>query len=551
MKHRRQNVQSTGVAPEERVADSGRDRHEVNHRSTRGSTEQSLGYSAFLFSSSSNAADLLPLHPSPETIFALWQVYLENVDPLVKLFHTPSVQKQVLRASYNPRNSSPALQALMFSVYYAATLSTRSPKQQTDLEEDRSVLLGRYRFGVEQALARAGFLSAQDLTVLQAFVLYLICTRRDSRVADVWALTSLAIRIATRMGLHQDRDGTASTLPHYEIEMRRRLWWQILVLDIRTAEDSGTDPSLYEHMFCTNLPSNVNDADVDPDMGAPPTELGGRTEMLFSIVRFEMSFAARRILCSQHFCHHNSYPLLDAGEKLAFIDDLERRLKQKHLKSCDLNIPLCFLTVSCTILGILKLKLVALLRSQPISTPHSQTTKDILFTTSLNILESFQALKSDEKVQRWVWLFQDYVEWDAMAYLLDSICERIRGTEVDRAWSAVNAVFKSRQGLRLEGSRETRWQHLEKVRLKAIEIYGRMLIEETRRAGVAEYDGLVGGLSLPDMPASTNNNYMEADRLPSMEIVDPVHTSADVAGWRDPFHDLPTDPNQSCSTFWL
>ncbi|KAK6845968.1 C6 transcription factor [Apiospora arundinis] len=40
--------------------------------------------------SSHNAVDLSTLHPEPIQIFRLWQIYLDNVDPLLKVTHTPT-----------------------------------------------------------------------------------------------------------------------------------------------------------------------------------------------------------------------------------------------------------------------------------------------------------------------------------------------------------------------------------------------------------------------------------------------------------------------------
>jgi hypothetical protein len=45
-------------------------------------------------------------------------------------------------------------------------------------------------------------------------------------------LTGLAIRIAHSLGLH--RDGTNFDVSPFDTEMRRRCWWQICVLDVRT-----------------------------------------------------------------------------------------------------------------------------------------------------------------------------------------------------------------------------------------------------------------------------------------------------------------------------
>jgi hypothetical protein len=441
-----------------------------------------LTSSCFLFAWSSLATNLQNLHPTPERIFSLWQTYLENVDPLLKIFHVPTVQKQIVKASHALDKIGPAHEALLFSIYYAAITSMRCPRSPAKPQEDRNALLAKYRFGTEQALARADFLANQDLSVLQALVLYLICIRRDNKAPYCWTLTSLAIRIAIRLGLHRDQDQTTSTLSQHETELRRRLWWQIHILDVRTALDGGTDPSLYEHMFNVFLPSNVNDADLEASMGDPPTEIRGRTEMLLSLVRFETSSAVRRILFSEHFCKYNSYPLLNAGGKIEFINGLEQRLEDRYLQFCDVNIPVCLLAVSSVRLVMKTLKLVTILNCQRNFSSLPRTTKDSLFTTSIEILEYADMLKSDQNLQRWSWLFQNYVEWDALICVLYNICERVRGEDVDRAWSAVGAIFASRHDSILDKSKELRWHQVDKMRLGAIAIYHRALIEESRDA---------------------------------------------------------------------
>src|SRR5256885_14620041 len=95
---------------------------------------------------------------------------------------------------------------------------------------------------------------------------------------------------------------------------------------------------------CSTLlyPSNVNDSDLDPTMGALPTETRGRTEMLFSLVRFEINLALRKIVFSKHFRKPNSYPLIEARDKLKFIEGLQHRLEETYLEFCETNIPVCF-----------------------------------------------------------------------------------------------------------------------------------------------------------------------------------------------------------------
>ena len=104
--------------------------------------------SSFVFGFSSVLLDLRALHPPVERIFLLWQVYLDNVDPLIKMIHTPSVQRQILQASKKTADIPPALEVLMFAIYYAAVISIQGAERcEQDLGEDRKLLLERHVIG--------------------------------------------------------------------------------------------------------------------------------------------------------------------------------------------------------------------------------------------------------------------------------------------------------------------------------------------------------------------------------------------------------------------
>ncbi|KZM22842.1 sequence-specific DNA binding RNA polymerase II transcription factor [Ascochyta rabiei] len=57
--------------------------------------------SRLLFGSPKAATGLRHLHPQPTEAFKLWQVYLDNINPLVKLFHAPTVQQTIAEANGN------------------------------------------------------------------------------------------------------------------------------------------------------------------------------------------------------------------------------------------------------------------------------------------------------------------------------------------------------------------------------------------------------------------------------------------------------------------
>ena len=106
--------------------------------------------------------------------FHLWQVFLENVHPLLKVIHAPTAQQQLLKCSSNLSTTSFAQHALLLTIYANAVLSMTNDDCLAVVKEDRRTLIDRYTTGAQYALHRAGFLHSSDSTVLQSFVLYLV-----------------------------------------------------------------------------------------------------------------------------------------------------------------------------------------------------------------------------------------------------------------------------------------------------------------------------------------------------------------------------------------
>ena len=65
-------------------------------------------------------------------------------------------------------------------------------------------------------------------------------------------------RVALGMGLH--RDGEAFGLPPLQTEIRRRLWWYIIHVDVMTSASSGLPPLLFdEGTSSTSMVSSFED----------------------------------------------------------------------------------------------------------------------------------------------------------------------------------------------------------------------------------------------------------------------------------------------------
>lgn len=128
------------------------------------------------------------LHPPAVQIFQLWQIYLDNVNPLLKITHTPTLQGQLIEAAANPSKISRPLEALMFSIYFIAITSMTDDEVQETFKEDRNRLLSKFHRGTQQALINAGFMRSPEIVVLQAYVLYLVSCLISSFSISISAL---------------------------------------------------------------------------------------------------------------------------------------------------------------------------------------------------------------------------------------------------------------------------------------------------------------------------------------------------------------------------
>jgi Fungal specific transcription factor domain len=340
---------------------------------------------AFLFGMNSTNVDMTQLHPPPEHVPVYWQIYKDNVDVLFKTIHVPSREPVILANASHLDSLNREQECSMFSIYFAAITSLKPDECKYRFGESKTDLLARYRFGVEQSLARAEFLKTDSAIVLCAFITFLVCLRTIENGRVVWSLTSLAVRIAQSLGLHRD-GGHYPQLSPWKQEMRRRLWWHTVVLDLRASEDLGSDPSVYDMMADTELPRNLNDSDIPMDMKELPESRVGITEITFSLIRFEISRPLRHLAFTppggrcpmgkedkegkegkggkgvhgHGHGHGHGHFFMPFEKKKQKLEELEKKIEEQYLKNIDYTNPLHWLTATSARLILSKMKLVCL-----------------------------------------------------------------------------------------------------------------------------------------------------------------------------------------------
>lgn len=486
---------------------------EYDYPSPGSGSSASANHQGFIFSFSSTALDLHAFHPPPHHIMTYWDIYKENVDPLVKILHRNETEKLLKEASKDIEHISKPTEVMVFSVYFAAVTSLSDDECLNVTRMTKEAALRKYRFAFEQAMARAGFLSTTELIVVQSFVLFLICVRRHDDTRFVWTLTGLLIRLAQSLGLH--RDGKQFGLTPYEIELRRRLWWQIVHLDLRASEDHGSDPTILDQSFDTMFPLNINDDDIDPSMTEMPKEREGTTEMTFDLIRFTVSTTARRLSYAPPGpgkCRERSSKFtLEDKERL--IEELHQHIEQKYIKYCDMTNPLHWVTGTVMRLVLAKMWLIVHhpLQREDLGKGLSQETKDRLFRTSVEVVEWSHLIETEKSTKKWGWLFRTYVQWHAVAFVLSQLCIRTHGPEVEKAWDVIRTIFDDYGGMVSATKRGMLWKPLRKLMAKAEAARARAL----EKQAVFPLDGSIGpamppmdAVSDPFAVSATNDNLM-------------------------------------------
>jgi hypothetical protein len=296
----------------------------------------------------------------------------------------------------------------------------------------------KYRLGLELALAKADFLIVSDIVLVQAFVIFLLLLRRHDSPRFVWMMTGIAIRMGQALGLQRDGSNFEHLTP-YEIEMRRRTWWGLVMVDIRASEDQGTEFSITSGSFDTKLPLNINNVDLSPDTKETPPEVDGLADTTFARVSYAMIEIMREMMA----------PGVKEGppglpQQARLLEQLSETFEKGYLQyatnSDDIE---RWVGVTVTRLVIAKMNLYVYLPAL-FSSPNEQFSEEIrnkLLICALEVAECNHAVNAETRCRQWRWVFQTYTHWHAIVYLFIEVSRRQWSPVVERAWIALQSKW--------------------------------------------------------------------------------------------------------------
>ncbi|KAH7153624.1 hypothetical protein EDB81DRAFT_457082 [Dactylonectria macrodidyma] len=399
------------------------------------------------------------LHPEAKHIYRLWQTFVENVNPLMKIVHVPTLQQRVLDACWDPEAQPKPLTATLLTVYALAVTSMSSDDCSVTFGETRATLLARYRTAALRALIEANFLISRDFEVLQAFVMFLFIDPESELTST---LCGAAVSIAHKMGLH--RVCTDSRVPIFDKEMRIRLWWQLFAMDCRCriASNPGMKPPI--DMFGElRPPLNVNDVDLHPDMTESPTEHTGPTEMMGVLTKSQVfNFMRNSKQAAKAFQGVVQVsPKCRTSTELEddVIKDIDSMYQEQQFGKWDTKIPLHRLARAISKLNVAHMRFKVhhprwrgTVRGGEVYMTQQQS--DLVFESALTMLEMIDVgLRSNFSSHLFIHMTAK-PPIDAYIYVLSELRQRPLGERVDVAWKLVEGLYSNHPEL-LEGTAST------------------------------------------------------------------------------------------------
>lgn len=310
--------------------------------------------------------------------------------------------------------------------------------------------------------------------------------------------------------------------------MRRRLWHFIIVLDIRAAEDRGTDAIIARNSWNTAVPTPINDEDFSPSSTGPlqPKHDGPADNVVLMCTS----------MCSG-FLGYLQHPATTAsGESHHFIfteDDLfqhVRRLENDFIHVSDpSHLPSRYASEIARLV-VLKLWLVI---QYPFSALPSairpRVSRETMLRTAVSVMELSERMSESPWAERFAWWTATYPQWHPLAVALAELCVQTRGDLVERSWTVVDRTFAVSRHRVADSYSGTLWRPIRKLH---------------KRAKAARAESLMQTLSLneassvlpPQPPAQPN---LQLDPLLEM----PPQVNTNVPTTTQPYEPINMDPS--------
>ena len=226
--------------------------------------------------------------------------------------------------------------------------------------------------------------------------------------------------------------------------MRRRLWWSLIIFDTRVSEIASSKTVTLDPTWDCKVPLNVNDSDLRPEMKALPPIQERSSEALFAVVRCELGDYIRHTACHLDFTnpalkpiarHLHNDPTLEGDEMIK----LEKAIEDQHLKFCDQDNPIHFMTIWTARAFLAKCRLLEHhSRFSGSNVGRTDAQRDTATFHALRILECDTKIMASPLTKGFRWLNDFYFPFPAYIQIVQDLRRRPMSDHAHKAWETLS-----------------------------------------------------------------------------------------------------------------
>lgn len=257
-------------------------------------------------------------------------------------------------------------------------------------------------------------------------------------------MVAVAIRIAQRMGMQYESSYNTPVCKPLEAEMRRRLWWSLVLFDDRICGIVGQEKSTsLSPIWDCRSPLQVNDFEMQAATKKPLAKHDtSATEALFVVVRSELANFVRN--SASHLAILGYNPSADkisqANDEDGGLKVLETMIETQYLVHCNPEVPLHFMTIWTTRSFFARSRLMEHYFTHAKSAPEQLTNaqRSKAHGYALRMLECDTQLRTSPLTKGYIWLVEAvYSPVLAYFHILNGLTKRPDEEHADKAWSAM------------------------------------------------------------------------------------------------------------------
>ena len=245
------------------------------------------------------------------------------------------------------------------------------------------------------------------------------------------------------MGLHHESSYGKHSI--FEAEMRRRLWWALVLFDTRICGLAGTKTSTLNPTWDCRTPHNLNDFELQLEMKESPASQKISSEAVFAVV------------CSVlgDFVRHSAFHLdcvnpalkamarhVEPGENDSEIAALEKEIEERYLNFCSRENPLHFMTIWTARGFIARNRLLKHYADFADSSAQlAAAQRNAALGHAMRMLECDTRIVASPLAKRYTWYLHFHFPFLAYMHLAQELSIRPLSENKDQIWGAMSENY--------------------------------------------------------------------------------------------------------------